>query len=411
MRDPEIIIVVDKLLTGFDAPRNTVLYLDRDLKEHTLLQAIARVNRLHEGKDFGYILDYQGVLANLDGALALYDKLPGFDEEDIEGTLTDVSETIKSLPQKHSDLWEIFETIANKYDREAYERLLADEAVRHRFYHRLSDYLRTLKLALSSVEFQEKQEDRIPKYTHDAKFFRELRASVERRYSDTVSMSDYDARIEKLIDQHVGACEVEQVTELVNIFERERFEEEVEKVVGEAAKADTIASRTQKTITERMDEDPAFYEKFSKLLRDVIEAWRKKRLSDAEYLKEVKDLEERVRTRTGDEVPERVGHSDAAKAYYGLVREVLKEHTNGSDATRELAADIAVGIDQIVTQHAIVNWVNNVDVQNRMKTAIEDLLFSMQDRAGVALSFNDIDVILDRSVSTAKAHARQRSGS
>jgi type I restriction enzyme R subunit len=101
--DPEIIIVVDKLLTGFDAPRNTVLYLDRDLKEHTLLQAIARVNRLHEGKDFGYIIDYQGVLANLDGALALYDKLPGFDKEDIEGTLTDLSETITARPT--SDCW------------------------------------------------------------------------------------------------------------------------------------------------------------------------------------------------------------------------------------------------------------------------------------------------------------------
>jgi type I restriction enzyme R subunit len=106
-----------------------------------------------------------------------------------------------------------------------------------------------------------------------------------------------------------------------------------------------------------------------------------------------------------------VGHSDAAKAYYGLVREVLKEHTGGSDATRELAADIAIGIDRIVAENAIVNWVNNVDVQNRMKTAIEDLLFSLHDHAGVEFSFVDIDVILDRSISTAKAHARQRSGS
>jgi type I restriction enzyme R subunit len=288
--------------------------------------------------------------------------------------------------------------------------LLADEAVRHRFYHRLSDYLRTLKLALASVEFQEKQADRIPKYIRDAKFFRELRASVERRYSDTVNMSDYDARIEKLIDQHVGAGEVEQVTALVNIFERERFEAEVDKVVGDAAKADTIASRTQKTITERMDEDPTFYEKFSKLLKDVIDAWRKKRLSDAEYLKEVRDIEERVRTRTGDEVPERVGQSDTAKAYYGLVREVLQAHAGDADATRDLAADIAVGIDSIVSERAIVNWTNNTDVQNRMKTEIEDLLFSMQDRAGVSLTFQDIDIILDRSISTAKAHARQTAG-
>ncbi len=408
--DPEIIIVVDKLLTGFDAPRNTVLYLDRDLKEHTLLQAIARVNRLHEGKDFGYIIDYQGVLANLDGALALYDKMPDFEHEDLEGTLTDLSEVAKQLPQKHSDLWEIFDGITNKYDREAYEQLLFDPSVRHRFYHRLGDYLRTLKLALGTVQFQEQHAVRIPKYTRDAKYFRELRTSVERRYSDTVNMSEYDARIEKLIDQHVGAGEVEQVTGLVNIFERERFAEEVEKVVGEAAKADTIASRTQKTITERMDEDPAFYEKFSKMLRDVIDAWRKKRLTDAEYLAKVRDLEERVRTRTGDDVPERVAHSDAAKAFYGLVREILQGHLEDNAETRELAADIAVGIHGIVDTQAIVNWTNNMDVQNRMKTDIEDLLFSMHEEGGFELAFEEIDTILDRCINAAKAHARHGSG-
>lgn len=404
--DPEIIIVVDKLLTGFDAPRNTVLYLDRDLKEHTLLQAIARVNRLWEGKDFGYILDYQGVLANLDGALALYEKLPGFDPEDLEGTLTDLREAVKQLPQKHSDLWELFETIANKYDREAYERLLQDDAVRHQFYQRLSEYLRALKLALASVEFQEKQAHRIPKYTRDAKFFRELRASVERRYSDTVNMSEYDARIEKLIDQHVGAHEVEQVTELVNIFEREAFEAEVERVVGEAAKADTIASRTLKTITERMDEDPTFYEKFSKLLRDVIEAWRKRRMTDSEYLSKVKNIAERVRTRTGDEVPEQLSHSDTAKAFFGLVREVFEKHGTIQDAPRHHLAELAVDIEQVIEKRAIVNWANNSDVQNQMKTDIEDLLFSFQEENSIELSYEEIDSILDRCISTAKARTK-----
>ncbi len=408
--EPEVIIVVDKLLTGFDAPRNTVMYLDRDLKEHTLLQAIARVNRLHDGKDFGYIIDYQGVLANLGGALALYDKLPDFDQDDLEGTITALEEVVNQLSQKHSDLWELFDGVSNKYDGEAYARLLGDEAIRHRFYSRLSDYLRTLKLALGSVAFQEKHAERIPKYTRDAKFFRELRSAVERRYADTVSMSEYDARIEKLIDLHVGAGEVEQVTELVNIFERERFEEEVERITGEAAKADTIASRTQKTVTERMDEDPAFYEKFSKLLSEVIEAWRKKRLSDAEYLAKVKEIAERVRTRTGDDVPERVGYSDTAKAFYGYVRDALRVHQGDDPTCSELAAELAVEMHGIVEKQAIVNWTANLDVQNRMKTEIEDLLFNIQERTGFELSFEEIDSILDRCISIAKAHARQESG-
>ena len=94
--DPEIIIVVDKLLTGFDAPRNTVLYLTRQLKDHTLLQAIARVNRLYDGKDFGYIIDYRGVSQNLNKAFDLYGKLEEFDQADLEGRITDVAEEIES---------------------------------------------------------------------------------------------------------------------------------------------------------------------------------------------------------------------------------------------------------------------------------------------------------------------------
>ena len=152
---PEIIIVVDKLITGFDAPRNTVLYLTRMLKDHTLLQAIARVNRLYEGKEFGYVIDYRGVLENLDQALDLYGSLPDFDKEDLADTLTDVSVEVQTLPQKHSVLWDIFKEVKNKYDEEAYERLLGDDALRIRFYERFSEYSRTLAIALSTVSFIE----------------------------------------------------------------------------------------------------------------------------------------------------------------------------------------------------------------------------------------------------------------
>src|SRR5208283_5459199 len=108
------------------APRNTILYLTRMLKDHSLLQAIARVNRLYEGKEFGYIIDYRGVLENLDHALDLYASLPDFNKDDLAGTLTDISVEVQTLPQKHSVLWDIFKEINNKYDEEAYERLLVD---------------------------------------------------------------------------------------------------------------------------------------------------------------------------------------------------------------------------------------------------------------------------------------------
>jgi len=108
--DLEIIIVVDKLLTGFDAPRNTVLYLTRQLQDHTLLQAIARVNRLCDGKDFGYIIDYRGVLQNLNQAFDLYGKMEEYDQADLEATLTDVAEKIGKLPRRHTDLLNLFQS-------------------------------------------------------------------------------------------------------------------------------------------------------------------------------------------------------------------------------------------------------------------------------------------------------------
>ena len=143
---PEIIIVVDKLLTGFDAPRNTVLYLHKRLEGHTLLQAIARVNRLYEGKDFGYIIDYLGVLGSLDEALDLYGGLPaaldGFDQEDVVQALTDVQREIADLPQAHAGVWDVFKTIKNRQDPEQYEALLGDAAKRAKFYDKLQVFSR-----------------------------------------------------------------------------------------------------------------------------------------------------------------------------------------------------------------------------------------------------------------------------
>src|SRR6056297_523386 len=119
--DPEILIVVSKLLTGFDAPRNAVLYLCNRLTEHTLLQAIARVNRLHEGKAFGFIVDYASVLGELDKALTMYSAFEGFDESDLVGTLTSINSEIEKLPTRYSDLWDLFKTVKHSYDEEAYE--------------------------------------------------------------------------------------------------------------------------------------------------------------------------------------------------------------------------------------------------------------------------------------------------
>ena len=404
--EPEIIIVVDKLLTGFDAPRNTVLYLTRQLKSHSLLQAIARVNRLFDGKDFGYIIDYRGVLQNLDEAFDLYGQLAEFEREgidDLANAITDVAAESHKLRQRYSDLWDLFKTIQNRQDEEEYEQLLADEGLRDRFYERLSAFSRTLGVALSSADFLDATpEKKIAAYKADLRFFMRLSSSVSRRYAEVVDFKEYEPRIQKLVDQHVGTGEVERITDLVDIFNADAFAKEVDRLSSASSKADTIAFRTKRTIQDLMRKDPAFYRQFSELLEDAIRAFREQRLSDAEYLQEVKQIAERVRNRTGDDIPAALAHRDVAKAFFGVLQEVFSDHTNQTANARDIGATISLAIDDIVQEHRIVHWTRNTDVQNRMKLAIEDYLFELMERENLELSFKEIDRILDSVLDIAR---------
>lgn len=401
--EPEIMIVVDKLLTGFDAPRNTVLYVCRSLKEHTLLQAIARVNRLHEGKDFGYVIDYYGVLENLGEAMDVYAALPDFEKEDLAGTVVDVSQEVASLPQKHSELWDVFKTVKNRLDEEEYEQLLGDEALRPRFYEKLSAYSRTLGIALATMEFQrDTPEKKLERYKQDLAFFLKLRVAVKRRYAEEIDFKEYEAKVQKLVDTHVRSEGIEQITPPVNIFDREEFTAEVEKLQTVAAKADTIAHRTQKTINEKMDDDPVFYRRFSKILQEAIEAYRQKRINDAEYLKTVSEVKESVLSRTGDKLPPSLQGREVAKAFYGVVNEVFDRLEMKEDVVPYVVAEVAVRIDDAIQRKLVVDWRTNPDVQNQMRNEIDDLLYEAKEQEKLQLTTEDMDAIVERSIDIAK---------
>lgn len=400
--DPEIIIVVDKLLTGFDAPRNTVLYLTRQLKDHTLLQAIARVNRLYDGKDFGYIIDYRGVLGNLNKAFDAYGQLEDYDPADLEEAFTDVASEIEKLPRRHTDLLNLFQDIKNKQDEEQYELKLADEALRERFFDCLREFGKSLSMAFSSTRFMEQTpNEKVERYRKDLAFFMNLRAAVKRRYALTVDFKEYESRIQKLIDTHVTTGNVEKVTTLVNIFDKDAFLKELEKIEGTASRADTIAHRTKRTIEERMDEDPAFYRKFSEMLEDAIRAFREHRLADRDYLARVTEIAESIRNRRDDGLPSALRHHDAARAFFGVVQEALASRAV-DDEKRDALAQTALRIDEIIKRAKIVNWTANLDVQNRMQIDMEDALHDFVGETGISLSFDEIDGILERCMDVAR---------
>jgi type I restriction enzyme R subunit len=405
--DPEIVIVVSKLLTGFDAPKNTVLYLCRSFHEHNLLQAIARVNRISDGKDFGFIMDYYGVLQKLGEAMDIYSALPGFEKDELAGTVTNVLEEIAKLPQKHSELWDVFRTVRGSKDKEKYERLLADEEIRSCFYEKLNAFHRTLGIALSTMHFlREVPEETVQRYKDDLAFFLKLRVSVKQRYAETVDYKEYEKKVQKLIDTHVRSEGIQQVTAPVNIFERDAFKAEVEKLESAASKADTIAHRTARTIIEKMDEDPVFYRRFGKILQEAIDAYRAQRISDNEYLNRVTEIMNSVLGRTGDQLPEVLHHRDVAKAFYGVVNEAFEAMELKEDSVPyragSVAADLAVQIDDEIQKRLVVDWRANPDVQNEMRNAIDDLLYEARAKKGVPLTAQDMDAIIERALVIAK---------
>lgn len=408
--EPEILIVVDKLLTGFDAPRNAVLYLCRVLREHTLLQAIARVNRLHEGKEFGFIVDYASVLGELDKALTMYSAFEGFDESDLVGTLTSINSEIEKLPSRYSDLWDLFKTVKHSYDEEAYEVLLADDELREEFYGRLSEFGKTLGIALSSEKFlTETDEKTLSRYKADLRKFQSLKASVKLRYAEAIDYRDYEPKIKKLLDTHIQASEVVQLNEPVNIFDDKMFNQ-VKEEQGvyqtkktTASKADTIAHATKKVITEKMDEDPAFYEKFSKLIQQAIEDFRAKRISDLDYLNKVVDIRNKVVGKVHDDIPDKLSGNEDAMAYFGVLKPFLEKHELGEEDLESAAADTAIAIHGILEKHKKVHFWDDEDAQKQVVNEIDDYLYDeLKTNRGIELSLDQMDDIIEKVLQVAK---------
>lgn len=409
--EPDILIVVDKLLTGFDAPKNTVLYLCRKLREHTLLQAIARVNRLHEGKDYGYIVDYVGMLGELDKALTMYDEFEGYDEEDLADALTSVNEEVQKLSGYHSGLLSLFKAIKNTKDEEAYEVLLADEELRKDFYEHLTKYGKTLAIALSTDKFiRDTNEEAIKEYKGDLKRFENLRRSVALRYAETIDYGDYESKIQKLLDTHIQANEVFQIHKPVDIFNSQDLNAVKEghgiySSKSESARADAIAHATKRVIHEKMDEDPAFYEKFSKLIQKAIDDFKAQRLSGMEYLNEVNDLRDKVTSMYHDDVPERIRDNEETCAYYGIAKNYFSQES--MEIAESIVVDMSIAFQRAFEKEEVVDFWNNQNAINKVKGHMDDFFYDeLKKNHGIDLKSKQMDEIIEKTLQTAKSRRR-----
>jgi len=386
---PDLLIVVDKLLTGFDEPRVIVMYVCKKLKDHTLLQAIARVNRVAQGKSYGLIIDYEGIIGELDEAMHTYSNLGDFDQTDIEGTFTNIKQEIAKLPQLHSVLNDIFKAIPNKLDLVKYSNLLADIAIRTDFYEKFTAFAKCLKIAFSSLDFENNTPEPLKNiYRRDLRFFADLRNAVVNTYSDKVDFKKYEKQLQKLLDQHVTTEEIIRLTEQVSILDAEAFESELERVVGPRAKAETIASRTAKHITERMDEDPIFYKKLSELIQQTISDLRALRISEAEALKKLKEYREQAISKKGDDIPSMLQDMEEVIPYYRL-------GVSLATMNPEQSTNFALETDAIIKRFAVVDWPQKLDVVRKITFYIGEYLIDEQHIAiaeAEALAVRCVDI-------------------
>ncbi|WP_421997078.1 type I restriction endonuclease subunit R [Roseovarius confluentis] len=375
---PDILIVVDKLLTGFDEPRNAVLYIDKHLKGHNLLQAIARVNRLHEAKKFGLLVDYRGILAELDTSIQDYQDLAaqtqeGYEIDDLAGTVSNVSTEYKRLPSLHDALWAIFKPVKNKADWEQFRQFLTprliddgtghmiddNQKVREDFYEALTAFGMCLKLALSSRAFFEDgafNEAQIRTYKRDLKFFTDLRVQAKRDAQETVDFSAYETQIRNLVDKQVIGQNIVDpdgvilVDSLANESDPADWSDEKTRT-----EADLIKTRIRKTIEQDLIDDPYAQRVFSELLRDAIkQAEALFDHPDKQYIL-FKDLQEQVAERRTPGVPDRFDGHPMAQSFYGVLMQTVSKGDLrlGEDQLVEEAFYIESTVENAVQSHSI----------------------------------------------------------
>ncbi len=410
---PDIMIVVDKLLTGFDEPKNTVLYIDKPLKQHNLIQAIARVNRLHSKKQFGYLIDYRGILKELDATIEKYQDLAertqgGFDIDDLKGLYNRMDTEYKKLPGLYTDLWAIFDSVKNKQDGQALRQALApridtvagqltdtNRKKRDDFYSALSAFANCMKVALQSATyFADKSFDLLfpgtytttrQHYKETLKMMSQLRKQVREDAEETVDYDEYTDDIRALLDKHIGGVEVRESEGVYLVGNMGKSTKPEEMTDDEARnQKDKITGRISKMIVQDLVDDPYAQEYFSKLLKRAIQQTRDMFNAPVKQYLIFADFEQQVKERRVEGIPADRFQSlephirQHVQAYYGLFLKHLGEQLppDGlATPSQDQCFEHALKIDQVVRKSVAGYSINPQEIENQITIGLLPLLF------------------------------------
>lgn len=397
--DPlKMLIVVDKLLTGFDESKNAVLYIDKLLREHNLIQAIARVNRLHPKKKFGLLIDYRGILAELDTTIAKYQDLAartqgGYDINDIAGLYNQMSTEYKRLPQLYKQLWAIFDGVKNKNDIEQLRQILVPKIedqngelvdvnlkVREDFYEALTAFASCLKVALQSATFFEDKsfgDDDRRHYKETVKQFSSLRQLVQQDAGEKIDYDEYAEQVKKLLDKHVVGVEVKEpdgVYEVGKMGQKQQPEDWSEDKTRN--ETDIIKTRVTRMIEQNLRDDPYAQEAFSKLLRQAIEDAEKLFDHPLKQYMLFREFEEQVHDRRLNEIPDVFAGNHHAQAYFGVLKKVLPEAFAVQDQqVQDKWVKLAFEVDEAVDISVAENSINSQNIEADIRKKLLPKMF------------------------------------
>ena len=410
--EPEALVVVDMLLTGFDAPVEQVLYLDRSLREHGLLQAIARVNRRfsHEWdgvpteKGYGLVVDYHGVSRDLEQALST------FEWPDVQGAMTELDEDPAQIiesaavhAESHfkgrdlSDTWACVAVFApdasteGGFKADLFEGFNAD----YRQFSRLMDRFLPDRRALPYV-------DRLARLT-------EVRAYVRAQFlREDTDWTEIGAKVKRLVDQRIGA-QVRELMKPVSILDQD-FEQKIAALPHEEARASLMEHAIRAQIHERLADNPVFFEKLSERLAHIIEDLRNRLIDSAEACRRYAAL--RFEIQSEADIAAQHGLTPVSFAIYELLDGHSEEPAptdavrEGPDSYRERFDEevkrVALAVEESLDGHkAVVDWQSNLEVQREMR---RDIKRQLRD-AG-----EDLEERLDELAEQIVELARRRSG-
>ena len=375
------LIVRTMLLTGFDAPVEQVLYLDRSIQDAELLQAIARVNRTATGKSVGLLVDYYGVGAHLQKALKAY--APG-DAEDAIGALASIKDELPKLRDRHARVVAIFaqagiDTFGTDEDVESCVQVLADEAIRARFGALLKQFLTTMDTVMPRPEA-------LP-FAKDAKRLGIISLAAKRRYRDG-GIGDFDSslygeKVRKLIDEHVTALDIATKIPPVSITDPD-FISKVQGLTSDKAKASEMEHALRYHIRKNFDEDPARYTKLSERLDDILKnltgQWDQLALTLTELLSDAQ----------GDGGESAIHDDPLVTRFYGLLESEFATSASLPDKVRiDIVYLAQVVVAEIEANASIIRFWRNSHVQESLRNKIVHALdnrdlFPFEDQASIA---------------------------